>query len=69
MYKNFAHVHTNSLCVYVGLREFNVPYFPHYKAHLKAFNFLKKRVRLIIRSALYGLIQVVMATVVKSVAE
>ncbi|XP_026061582.1 THAP domain-containing protein 1-like isoform X1 [Carassius auratus] len=31
-----------------------VPYFLHYKAHLKAFNFLKKMtVSLIIRSALY----------------
>ena len=30
-----------------------VPYFPDYKAHLKALNFLKKRLRLIIRSALY----------------
>ena len=31
-----------------------IPYFPEYKAHLKAFNFLKKTtVRLIVQCALY----------------
>ena len=47
-----------------------LPYFPHYKAALKSLSFSQKTtVRIIIRSALYGLILVVTATVVRSVAE
>ena len=38
----------------ITVKSLNIPHFPDYKAHFKAFNFLQKTtVRLIVQCALY----------------